>query len=149
MTRDALRTPRLNIRRWAGGCDLPAEQLGIEIAGSGAVGVQSNTGSSGRLTTAGVGRLELGGLNTYTGLTTIGAGRTRVTNAGALGPNVISGVSVSSGASLELGPITLTDKPLTLAGNSYASFYSNGSWQETDTFGPFLPHRLKRLLEIR
>ncbi len=64
---------------------------GSAISGTGAV-VQAGSGST-----------TLNAANTYTGATTISAGKIVVTNAQALG-SATQGTTVSSGASLELGP---------------------------------------------
>jgi autotransporter-associated beta strand protein len=67
------------------------------------------------------GVLELTGLNTYTGLTTIGQGVIRVKHANGLGATS-SGTVVSDGASMQLdGGITLAAEPITLNGTGGGS----------------------------
>lgn len=72
------------------------------------------------LTKAGIGRLTLGGNNSYSGATSVSGGILRIASNNALGTPV-AGTSVSSGAVLELqGNLTIGDEALTLpAGNAY------------------------------
>ena len=81
-------------------------------------GIISDGGSALAVTKAGIGELTLSGANTYTGLTTISAGRLRAANDTALGTTA-SGTTVASGAQLELyhaTGITIGAEALTLNG---------------------------------
>ncbi len=86
-----------------------------------------NIGQSGTqgLTKAGNGTLTLGGVNTFTGGTTVSAGILQLGNAGALGDgtNNTSGVTVANGAALDLAGFTPTASavPLSIVGQFSSS----------------------------
>ncbi len=82
-------------------------------------GVISEVGDTGRanFTKTGAARLTLGGLNLYTGLTTINAGTLAIANTGALGSGTGSlGTVVNTGGVLELagGGLNIEDEELAL-----------------------------------
>jgi len=75
------------------------------------------------LTKSGLGILELGGANTYTGVTTVGAGTLRLNNAAALGSTATANfTAVSSGATLDLNGITTAE---TLGSGTVDAFASS------------------------
>ena len=109
---------------------------GSTISGNGAIGGTStggitatfNVGSSDSnkiysgiisnatgLTKTGTGTLILSGANTYTGLTTVTAGTLQASNATALG-TTDRGVTVTSGATLEINNVAIGAEALTLDG---------------------------------
>lgn len=80
---------------------------------------------------SGVGRLLLGGTNTYSGTTTVSAGTIKLGNTSALGTNT-GGTSVTSGAELDLAGFTLSaSEPLTLNGTGFG----NGALLNTSASG--------------
>ena len=80
----------------------------------------------GALAKTGAGELLVGGVNTYTGLTTVSAGTLRVTNASGLGATS-AGTTVVSGASLYLGRTNTSydAEPITINGAGFGG--TNGA----------------------
>ena len=72
-------------------------------------------GGSLGLTKSGTGTLKLSGNNTFTGVTTVGAGILVLGNSNALG-DMSSGTSVAAGATLDLGGQAVGAEPLTISG---------------------------------
>ena len=100
-------------------------QINAVIAGNNGLTKVGGTGATvASAGTAGLGVLVLNGVNTYTGGTTISSGALRASNNSALG-NVSSAVTVTSGAQLQLGGVTLGNT-VNLNGSS-ALFVSSGS----------------------
>jgi len=101
-----------------------ANLTGIATTTDGALGTlavtQGAQGSSIALTTAGAGRLELSGANSYTGATTISAGRTRISNATALGTTQNPTV-VSNNATMEVGAVTVVNEGITVTGPGFGN----------------------------
>jgi autotransporter-associated beta strand protein len=82
-------------------------------------------GSSGSLTKTGAGTVCLGGANTYTGATTVNAGRIEMNNTLALGAST-AGTTVNSNATVRLGIAVATfGEPFTIAGSGIAG--TNGA----------------------
>ncbi|MEK7413589.1 MAG: autotransporter-associated beta strand repeat-containing protein, partial [Planctomycetota bacterium] len=97
-------------------------------------GVVSGTGF---FTKAQDGSLVLAGANTYTGITTVGAGTLALSHASALGTTA-GGTTVSSGASLQIGAVAIVGEGLTLngtgvGGNGALLGSGTGSWSGTIT----------------
>jgi len=86
----------------------------------------ANTNTGG-LAKSGSGTLTLANANSYSGATTVTGGALNLQNDAALGTS--SGVTVSSGASLQLqGGRTITGVPLTLAGGTLESVSGTNQW---------------------
>ena len=85
------------------------------------------------ITKAGTGTLTLGGVNSYTGLTTVSTGTLQITSLSALGTTA-AGTTVSNGAMLDISAAgTITGETLTLngagiGGNGALVVNSNGAW---------------------
>ncbi|HEX2830690.1 MAG TPA: autotransporter-associated beta strand repeat-containing protein [Burkholderiales bacterium] len=77
------------------------------------------------ITKAGAGTLNLGGANTYDGLTTVAAGTLLLSNSLALG-STANGTVVNSGANLTLGGTLFAGEALTLNGGNALS--GSGTW---------------------
>ncbi len=90
--------------------------VNVGAASSLTAGVISGT----TLTKQGAGTLTLGGVNTYTGLTTINAGTLSVTNNSGLGTTG-AGVTVANGATLDLNGVTIGAEAVTLNGDGDGS----------------------------
>ncbi|TDM09082.1 MAG: hypothetical protein C4K60_07015 [Ideonella sp. MAG2] len=87
--------------------------LVLDLAGSGSYsGVLSGSGS---LSKQGTGTLTLAGANTYTGTTTLSAGTLALGHTSALG-GTGSGTTVSAGATLDLGGLSIGTEALTVSG---------------------------------
>ncbi|NCX38184.1 MAG: S-layer family protein, partial [Actinobacteria bacterium] len=99
-----------------------AGTLSITNTGTSSItGIISDGATAASLTKAGAGELTLSGANTYTGVTTISVGTLKVNNATALGASS-SGVSITSGAVLDLNGITMTNtNALTINGTGISS----------------------------
>ncbi len=93
----------------AGGTGAFRLVLGTNLQLSGAIG------GTGALLATGSGTLTLSGNNTFTGGVTIQSGTLRVGSATALG-NTSNSVSVSGGATLDLGGQAIGANPLTISG---------------------------------
>jgi autotransporter-associated beta strand protein len=90
---------------------------------------------SGAFTKSGAGTLTLTGTNNYTGLTTISVGTLNIQNSSALG-GIASGVSITSGAALELqGGITVGAEALTLRGTGISSGGALRNISGNNTYG--------------
>ena len=76
--------------------------------------IADKSGETGSFTHGGVGTLQLGGENTYTGTTTVASGAVVVTNGGRLGAT--SSSVVVSGGTLDLGSQTRTNASVTVSG---------------------------------
>ena len=96
--------------------------FGLTVTGSNNTSIASIIGTgAGTLTKEGTGILTLSGANTYTGATTVSAGRLQLGNATALGGSA-AGVTVASGATLDLNGQTISNtNALTLSGTGAAS----------------------------
>ena len=106
-------------------------------SGSGSMNVAYNLYGTGYIAT-------LGGVNTYSGLTTITQGRLAITSGGALGSHASSGglgTVVTSNGQLQLSGnnISVGDESLTISGNlNSGSLYNNGTtnvWGGSITIG--------------
>ncbi len=105
----------LTITPAAGNAFSGSFNLTLGGAGDITIGKPIATGA-GTVTKDGVGRLTLGGIDTYAGLTSVNAGVLRAQTTTALGTSA-AGTTVASGAALELtGTITITGESLTLNG---------------------------------
>ncbi len=90
---------------------------------------------SGALAKSGTGTLTLSGANNYTGATTVSAGALNVQNAAGLG-DAASGVTVSSGAALELqGSITIASESLGLSGTGISTGGALRNISGNNTYG--------------
>jgi len=100
--------------------------FGLTVTGGNDTSISSIIGTgAGTLTKTGIGTLTLSGANTYTGATTVSAGRLKVGNATALGGSA-AGVTVASGATLDLNGQTISNtNVLTLSGTGADS--ANGA----------------------
>jgi autotransporter-associated beta strand protein len=76
--------------------------------------IADKSGETGSFTHGGLGTLQLGGANTYSGSTTITSGVVVVTNGGRLGATTSS--VVMSGGTLDLGTQTRTNASLVMSG---------------------------------
>jgi autotransporter-associated beta strand protein len=96
--------------------------FGLTVTGGNDTSIASIIGTgAGTLTKTGTGTLTLSGANTYTGGTTVSAGRLKLGNATALGGSA-AGVTVASGATLDLnGQTTSNTNVLTLSGTGVDS----------------------------
>jgi fibronectin-binding autotransporter adhesin len=92
-------------------------------------GVISNGLAPETVTKTGTGTLTLSAANLYAGLTTVSAGKLKITNADALG-TVANGTNVAAGAGLQIqGTIVTTAEPLTLNGASaLENLLNNNTW---------------------
>lgn len=98
---------------WSGPVTLTAA---TSVGGTGNVSTISGVISGGfALTKSGNGAWTLSGANTYNGLTTVGAGTLSAQHATALGTATF-GTTVSTNATLDLGPVTVTGENLLLNG---------------------------------
>ena len=78
------------------------------------------SGATGILTKQGNGTLTLNASNTYSGATSITAGRIQLTNGSGLG-STAAGTTVASGAQLLLNNVTVGNEALTISGTGLAS----------------------------
>lgn len=94
---------------------------GLVFNRTGALTVNNQLSGSGALTNLGTGTVTLGGSNSYSGATVIGAGAVRAANSSALGTTAGATV-VSNGAALELsGGISIGNESLTIGGSGLSS----------------------------
>jgi autotransporter-associated beta strand protein len=109
--------------------------FGLSFGGAGNISVHDAIATgTGTITKDGTGTLTLSSANTYTGLTSLNAGRLNIRHANALGTTT-NGVSVTSGASLEIqNNIAIGAEALTLRGTGISSggalrnISGNNSW---------------------
>ena len=96
--------------------------IGLTVGGSGDTVLSGGIGTTtGSVTKDGAGTLSLGGVNTYTGGTTISAGTLKVTSSTGLGASS-SAASVTAGAVLDLSGTLMTNtNALTLNGTGISS----------------------------
>ena len=88
--------------------------------------------TAGFLVKNGTGKVTISTANSYSGATTINAGRLNIQNSGALGAT--SGVTVASGAALELqGTLAVDARPLTLSGAGLAASPAGALCNVSDT----------------
>jgi autotransporter-associated beta strand protein len=90
----------------------------LTIDGSGTTNIPGTISGSGGLVKNGPGTFQIGGNNTYTGLTTINAGFTAISSGTALGASGVGqGTIVNAGATLQAtGALYTVNEPLTLNG---------------------------------
>ncbi|MHA8077310.1 beta strand repeat-containing protein [Aquirufa sp. TARAVU-A1A] len=90
---------------------------GLTVGGVSNVDVSGVISGASTLTKDGAGYLLLRGNNSFTGLTTVSAGKLFVESANALG-STAAGTSVTAGASLQLrGGVSMAAEPLTINGS--------------------------------
>lgn len=98
------------------GVDNIAASAGLTVNVGTASSLTTGVISGTTLTKQGVGTLTLGGVNTYTALTTVSAGTLKITNNSGLGTTG-AGVTVVSGATLDLDNVTIGAEAVTLNGD--------------------------------
>jgi autotransporter-associated beta strand protein len=97
-----------------------ANSIGLTFGGVSNHEVLGAISGTSTLSKDGTGSLLLRGNNSYSGLTTVSAGKVFVESANALGSTAV-GTSVTSGASLQLrGGVTMAAEPLTINGSMVA-----------------------------
>ncbi|QWD79425.1 autotransporter-associated beta strand repeat-containing protein [Polynucleobacter sp. MWH-Spelu-300-X4] len=82
------------------------------------------SGNGGALVKRGSGSLTLSGANTYTGTTSVNAGRLIATNSSALGTTA-GGTTVAAGATLDLQNVAIGAEQITLAGGTLTDVTSS------------------------
>ncbi len=93
--------------------------FGLTVSGAGNTVINGIIGTAaGTLIKNDSGTLTLANANTYTGLTTINGGTVIVSNALGLG-TVAGGVTVASGATLNISGVTVAETPVTLNGTGF------------------------------
>jgi autotransporter-associated beta strand protein len=101
---------------WRGPVTL-ASDTSVHSAAGTTLALLGNTDGAGALTKQGSGTLVLGGSNTYTGATNIGAGVLRLADPQALGATAGS-TTIGAGARMELqGPLAIGNETLRLQGS--------------------------------
>jgi autotransporter-associated beta strand protein len=118
-----LGTPAVRINSDAGMLSISgavSNPNGLTLGGVSNVDVSGVISGASTLTKDGAGYLLLRGNNTYSGLTTVSAGKLFVESANALG-STAAGTSVTAGASLQIrGGVFMAAEPLTINGSMAA-----------------------------